>query len=186
MSCFFSAIVTLGNDVAPFQLFNKFLDGFLEKGWTRGSQIEACRAEYQSFVQEQRQLERLATRNRPDVRETCRFAFCILVFVLASICIKYVSYPIIYVVLQLHVLVSFCSWACDASGVPVNSTCDPWSCNSWLEVHYEPWSVRHQTQRTAWCPALWAGFSFERALHTEEIPFGFWSDNAQWVCGHRR
>ena len=56
-----------GDDVAPFQFFNKLLNGLLEKGWTKGSEVEACQAEYQSFVQEQRQLERLSARSRPDV-----------------------------------------------------------------------------------------------------------------------
>ena len=56
-----------GNDVAPLQRFNKPLSGLLEKGWTRGSEVEACRAEYQSFVKEQRQLERSSTRSGPDV-----------------------------------------------------------------------------------------------------------------------
>ena len=54
LSCFCPAIVVGGDDVAPFQLFNKLLDELLEKGLTRGSELEACRAEYQSFVQEQR------------------------------------------------------------------------------------------------------------------------------------
>ena len=53
MSCFGPAIVVGGDDIALFQLFNKLLDGFLEKRWTRGSEVEACRAEYHSFVQEQ-------------------------------------------------------------------------------------------------------------------------------------
>ena len=56
LSCFCPANVVEGDDAAPLQLFNKLLDGLLEKGWTRGSEVEACRAEYQSFVQEQRQL----------------------------------------------------------------------------------------------------------------------------------
>ena len=50
LSCFCPAIVVGGDDVAPLQLFNKLLDGLLEKGRTRGSEVEACRAEYQSFV----------------------------------------------------------------------------------------------------------------------------------------
>ena len=73
LSCFFPAIVVGGDDVAPLQLFNRLLDGLLEKGWTRGSKIEACRAEYQSFVQEQRQLERSSTRSRPDVGDVLSF-----------------------------------------------------------------------------------------------------------------
>ena len=50
LSCFCPAIVVGGDDVAPLQLFNKPLDGLLQKGWTKGSEVEACRAEYQSFV----------------------------------------------------------------------------------------------------------------------------------------
>ena len=53
-SCFCPLIVVGGDDVTPFQFFNKPLDGLLVKGWTRGSEVEACRAEYQSFLQEQR------------------------------------------------------------------------------------------------------------------------------------
>ena len=44
MSCFCPAIVVGGVHVAPFRLFSKLLDGLLEKGWTRGSEVEACRA----------------------------------------------------------------------------------------------------------------------------------------------
>ena len=72
LSCFCPAIVVGGDDVAPLQLFNKLLDGLLEKGWTKGSEVEACRAEYQSFVQEQRQLERSST-SRPDVGDVLSF-----------------------------------------------------------------------------------------------------------------
>ena len=73
LSCFCHAIVVGGDDVAPLQLLNKLLDGLLEKGWTRGSEVEACRAEYQSFVQEQRQMERSSTRSRPDVGDVLSF-----------------------------------------------------------------------------------------------------------------
>ena len=73
LSCFCPAIVVGGDNVAPLQLFNKLLDGLLEKGWTRGSEVEACRAEYQSFVQEQRQLERSSTWSRPDVCDVLSF-----------------------------------------------------------------------------------------------------------------
>ena len=67
LSCFCPAIVVSGDDVALLQLFNKLLDGLLEKGWTRGSEVEACRAEYLYFVQEQRQLEWSSTRSGPDL-----------------------------------------------------------------------------------------------------------------------
>ena len=73
LSCFLPAIVVGGDDVAPLRLFNKLLDGLLENGWTKGSEVEACRAEYQSFLQEQRQLERSSTRSRPDVGDVLSF-----------------------------------------------------------------------------------------------------------------
>ena len=73
LSCFCPAIVVGGDDVAPLQLFNKLVDGLLEKGWTRGSDVEACRAEYQSFAHEQRQLERSSTRRRPDIGDVLSF-----------------------------------------------------------------------------------------------------------------
>ena len=73
LNCFCPAIVVGGDDVVPFQLFNKLLDGLLVKGWTRGSEIEAYRAEYQSFVQEQRHLERSSKRSRPDVGNVLSF-----------------------------------------------------------------------------------------------------------------
>ena len=73
LRCFCRAIVVGGDDVAPFQFLNKLLDGLLEKGWTRGSEVEACRAEYPSFVQEQRQLEWSSTRSRPNVGDVLSF-----------------------------------------------------------------------------------------------------------------
>ena len=39
----------------------------MECGWEKGSHVEVCKAEFQSFVREQRQLERHSTRRRPDV-----------------------------------------------------------------------------------------------------------------------
>ena len=57
----------------------------------RGSEVEACRAEYQSFMLEQRQQERSSRRSRPDVGNV--LAFWPLVPVLASICLMYVLWP---------------------------------------------------------------------------------------------
>ena len=70
MSCFCQEIVVGGVDVAPFQLFNKLLDWLPEKGWTRGSEVE-----YQSFVREQRQLERSSTRSGPKIGDVLSFCF---------------------------------------------------------------------------------------------------------------
>ena len=71
--CFCPVFVVGGDDVAPLQLFNELLDGLLEKGWIRGNEVESCRAEYQPFVQEQRQLERSSTRSRPDIGDVLTF-----------------------------------------------------------------------------------------------------------------
>ena len=73
LSCFCPVIVVGGDDAAPFQSFNKLLDGQLEMGWTRGFEVEVCRAEYHSFVQEQWQLERSSTRSRLDVGDVLSF-----------------------------------------------------------------------------------------------------------------
>ena len=73
LSCFCPAIIIGRDDHAPLHLLGLLLDGILDHGWIKGSEIEACRAEYQSFVQEQRQLERSSTRSRPDVGDVLSF-----------------------------------------------------------------------------------------------------------------
>ena len=73
LSCFCPAIVIGGDDHAPFHLLGLLLDGLLERGRVKGSEIEACRSAYQSFVQEQRQLERSSTRSRPDIGDVLSF-----------------------------------------------------------------------------------------------------------------
>ena len=75
LSCFCPAIVIGGDDHAPFLLLGLLLDGLLERGWIKGSEIEACRSEYQSFVQEQRQLERSSTKSRPDIGDVLSFCY---------------------------------------------------------------------------------------------------------------
>ena len=129
LSCFCPAIVVGGDDVAPLQLFNKLLDGLLEKGWTRGSEVEACWAEYQSFVQEQRQLERSSTRSRPDVGDVLSFCSGQAGFRARR---------------QLYKLCMVASQSCGLNpcelshpfmqlcclGVPVDDACDPWVLNT--------------------------------------------------------
>ena len=73
LSCFCPAIVIDGDNHAPLHLLGLLLDGLLERGWIKGGKIEACRAEYQSFVQERRQLERSSTRSRPDIGDVLSF-----------------------------------------------------------------------------------------------------------------
>ena len=75
LSCFCPRILVGGDDHAPMQLFDMLLDGPLEEEWVRGAEMEACKSEYQSFVQEQKQLERTSTRNHPDVGKVLIFCF---------------------------------------------------------------------------------------------------------------
>ena len=73
LSCFCPAIIIGGDDHAPLHLLGFLLDGLSDRGWIKGSEVEACRAEYQSSVQEQRQLERSSTRSRPDIGDVLSF-----------------------------------------------------------------------------------------------------------------
>ena len=129
LSCFCPAIVVGGDDVAPLQLFNKLLDGLLEKSWTRGSEVEACRAEYQSFVQEQRQLERSSTRSRPGVGDVLSFCsgqagfrarrHLYKVCIVANQACGFLPFEV------SHPSVRLC-----VSGDPSDDACDPWVSNA--------------------------------------------------------
>ena len=124
-SRFCPAIVVGGDNVAPLQLSNKLLDGLLENGWTRGSEVEACRAEYQSFVQEQRQLVRSSTRSCPDIGDVLSFCSG-----QAGFRPRRHLYKVCIVASQacgLNPLVlSHRSMWLYISGVPVDDACDPW------------------------------------------------------------
>ena len=73
LSCFCPPVLIGGDDHAPLQLLDLLLDGLLAKGWVRCGDMEACKSEYQSFVQEQRLLERTSTRGRLDVGNVLTF-----------------------------------------------------------------------------------------------------------------
>ena len=125
LSLFCPAIVVGGDDVAPLQFFNKLLDGLLEKGWTRGREVDACRAEYQSFVQEQRQPERSSTWSRPEVGDVLSFCSG-----QAGFRARRHLYKVCIVASQacgLHPLVLShpSMWLC-ISGLAVDDACDPW------------------------------------------------------------
>ena len=67
VSCFCPEIILGGDDHSAFFLHGQLPDGLGECGWEKGSDVEACKAEFQSFVREHSQLERHSTRKRPDV-----------------------------------------------------------------------------------------------------------------------
>ena len=125
LSCFCPIIVVGVEDVAPFELFNKLLDGLLEKGWTRRSEVEACQAEYQSFMQKQRQLERSSARSRPDAGDVLSFSSA-----QAGVRARRHLYKLGIVANQAcsfnHFEWSHPSMRLCVSGVPIDNACDPW------------------------------------------------------------
>ena len=74
LSCFCPEIVNGGDDYSAFYLFGQLLDRLLEFGWVRGSEIEPAKAEFHSFVREQRQVEASGNRSRVPIRGV--LAFC--------------------------------------------------------------------------------------------------------------
>ena len=74
LRCFCLKIVIGGDKYSVLHLFGQLLDGLLELGWVRGSEIEPAKAEFHSFVREQRQVE--ASGNRSRVPISSVFAFC--------------------------------------------------------------------------------------------------------------
>ena len=66
-SCFCPKIIIGGDDHSAFLLLGQLLDGLVACGWEKGSTVEACKAEFQSFVDDQRQLECHASRKRSDI-----------------------------------------------------------------------------------------------------------------------
>ena len=74
LSCFCPEIAIGGDDYSAFHLFGELLDGLLELGWIRGSEIEHSKAEFHSFVREQRQVETSGNRSRVPISSV--FAFC--------------------------------------------------------------------------------------------------------------
>ena len=65
---FFVHKLGMGGDHAPCHLFDQLLDGLMGLGWVRGSTVEASKAEYQFFVREQKQLERISTRTHAELQ----------------------------------------------------------------------------------------------------------------------
>ena len=97
----------------------------MEKGWTKGSEVEACQAEYQSFVQEQRQLEPSSTRSRPDVGDVLSFCSGQAGFRARRHLYKVYIGASKACGLNPFVLSHPFIWLC-ISGVPVDDACDPW------------------------------------------------------------
>ena len=139
LSCFCPPVLIGGDDHAPLQLFDLLLGGLLAKGWVRGEDMEACKSEYQSFVQEQRQLERTSTRSRPDVGNVLTFCSSQAGFRVRShlykVCIGFNKAG--------FNLAAFLVYSCVVSGPSNNSSCPTWTIAFWTEVYCKVGSVGH-------------------------------------------
>ena len=67
VSCFCPEIIIGGDDHSAFFLFGQLLDGLVACGWEKRSTVETCKAEFQSFVNDQRQLDCRASRKHSDI-----------------------------------------------------------------------------------------------------------------------
>ena len=74
LRCFCPEIVIGGDDYSAFHLFGQLLDGLLELGWVRGSEVEPAKDEFHSVVREQRHVETSGNRSRAPINSV--FAFC--------------------------------------------------------------------------------------------------------------
>ena len=74
LSCFCPEIIHGGDDYSVFYLFGQFLDALIEVGLVRGSETEPAKAEFHSFVREQRQVEVSGSRSHVPINGV--FAFC--------------------------------------------------------------------------------------------------------------
>ena len=67
VSCFCPEIIIGGDQHSAFFLLGHLLDGLIACMWEKGSNIEACKAEFQSFVNDQSQLECHANKKHSDI-----------------------------------------------------------------------------------------------------------------------
>ena len=74
LSCFCPEIVIGVDNYSGFHLFGQLLDELLKLGWIRGSDIEPAKAEFPSFVREQRQVETSGETSPVAINSV--FAFC--------------------------------------------------------------------------------------------------------------
>ena len=86
VSCFCPEIIIGGDDHSAFFLFGQLLDGLGACGWEKGSTVEACRAEFQSFVNDQRQLECHGSRKQSDISNILSYLIIRVGFGVAGTC----------------------------------------------------------------------------------------------------
>ena len=181
LSCFCPAIIIGGDDHEPLHLLGLLLDGLLERGWMKGSEIEAGRAEYQSFVQEQQQLERSSTRSRPDIGDVLSFCSSQSGFRarehLFKVCIVTKSGKAWWLVEpELSHLIFL--------GLPADSSHCTWTSDFRRKLRHQSRSSHDLRGWSAWRSALRAGFREGFALHPAKLLFGLWRHFVGWVYSY--
>ena len=157
-----------------------FCSMVLERGWVKGSEIEACRSEYQSFVQEQRQLERSSTRSRPDVGDVLSFCCSQAGFRarqhLFKVCIvtNVVKFHDRYLESNDFAF----------SGFPVYSSHCARTTDLWWVVHHQFGSGDDLWGRGAKCDPLRRGLWEESAFHAAELLFRLRGCDVDWICSY--
>ena len=179
LSCFCPAIIISGDDHAPLHLLGLLLDGLLKRGWMKGIEIEACRAEYQSFVQEQRQLERSSTRSCPDVGDVLSFCSSKAGFRarqhLFKLCIVTKNGK---TWLLFEAEISHLNFL----GLPTNSSHCTWASDFRRKIRHQSGSSHDLRRWSAWRSVLRAGYRKKSALHPAKLLFGHWRHYIDWVC----
>ena len=146
--------------------------------WTTGSEIEVYRAEYQSFMQEQWQLERSPTRSRPDLGDVLSFCSAQAGSHARQQLYKGCTVSNEVCCIPLVCVGFYCSWDYGVSGISINSTCDPRSCTSWREVLLSTLIVSPSGKKKCVVSCSACKILFRaRTLH-----WGVFSRSPDWQC----
>ena len=73
LSCFCVEIIVGGDDYSGFYLFGQLVEGFFILGWEKGAEFAAVKAEFHTFLSEQRQVEKSGSLRAPIIDV---FSFC--------------------------------------------------------------------------------------------------------------
>ena len=181
LSCFCPAIIIGGDNHAPLHLLGLLLDGLLERGWMKVGEIEACRAEYQSFAQEQQQLERSSARSRPEIGDVLSFCSLQVGFRASEHLFKVCSLTKggktwwLFEPKTSHLVFL---------GLPVDSSNCMRSSDFQRKVRHQSGSSHDPRGWSAWRSALRAGFREKSALHPAQLLLGLWRHYVDWVCSY--
>ena len=168
-----------GDDYSAFHLFGQLLHGLLELGWVRGSENEPAKAEFHSFVREERQVETSSHKSRAPINSV--FAFC--------------NQPSFRSRRNLHKVGILCFWiflivswfnTCAALDLSIESTsgkrsfgaASPFYCVAGWGCD-RPWEGEGGS-------GVCAGLCVSSLVHTEKFFLWDWDQHAKHCCHCRR